>query len=139
MYILSVVVAGIGIAWLVLRPIMRINRTAQQGRGWLWLVIPTFGFFALGFLYSVVEFIRNKGPDDWGAIFHAMYVPQEKYGPLESPQITIGNYDFVKDPGDQFSGTYHFRYRCAGQNGAVLFHYDKATGKFDRDEIVPDK
>jgi hypothetical protein len=139
MYILSIVIVGIGIAWLILRLIMRINQTAQQGRGYLWIVIPVFGLFSLGLLYCVIEFIHNKGPDDCGAIFHAMHAVQGKYGRLESPKINISGYDYVRDSEGLLSGTYRFHYQCARQSGVVMCHYDKPTGKFDRDEIDPDK
>jgi hypothetical protein len=136
---LSAIIAGIGVSWLVLRLIRRIDRTSRNGQGWLWIIIPVFGLVAVGFLYCVVEFVRNKGPDDWGATFHAVHVLHEKFGQSESPKINMTDYEYVKDASEQVSGMYRFHYRCAGQYGAIMVHYDKATGKFDSDEVISDK
>jgi len=106
-----------------------------------WPVRFLLGFFfflcTVGAGYLVTEFGINKGPDDWGSMWHAGYPLSAKYGKFQSASYTLDS--FEKDPGDSGSGTYHVRFEYNGKMGLVLCHYDKATGKFDRDEIVPDK
>jgi hypothetical protein len=100
------------------------------------LIIGFLGsFVAVG--YGVTEFIVNKGPDDWGSMWHAGYPLSAKYGPFQSASYTMTSFD--KDPNGSGSGAYRVRFEYNGQSGTVLCHYDKATDKFDHDEIVPDK
>jgi len=94
------------------------------------------GSFMFG-LYFLGEFAINKGPDDWGSLWHAGYPLSAKYGKWQESSYESGNFD--KDADGSGSGTYHVRFEYNGHTGVVLCHYDKATGKFDHDEIIPDK
>jgi hypothetical protein len=94
--------------------------------------------YAFVFTYVTAEFIANKGPDDVGAMWHTGYPLSAKYGKLQrSSYYSIQSFD--KDNQESASGTYHIHFKYNGQAGIILCHYDKPTGKFDRDEIVPDK
>jgi hypothetical protein len=93
------------------------------------------GTFSLG-LYVFVEFIVNKGPDDWGALWHAGYPLAAKYG--KSEDSSFSGKGFEKDPDNSGSGTYLTNFKYAGHTGVVHSHYNVTTHKFDHDEIVPD-
>jgi hypothetical protein len=138
MHIYIVVVAWACIALLVLGVIRRISQISQWRRGELWIAILVLGLSTFGLDYSYVEFIRNKGPDDWGAMSYAMHTVRGKYRSLESPKIDMSDYDYVKDAAQPLSGVYRFHYQCAGQKGTVTCHYDKSTRKFDSGQVVPD-
>ena len=92
------------------------------------------GLLAFGF--GMTEFVINKGPDDWGSMWHAGYPLSAKYGKFQNASYTMNAFD--KDTDGSGSGTYHLRFVYNGYRGTILCHYDKATGKFDHDEIVPD-
>ena len=98
-----------------------------------------FSFFlgTVGAGYLFTEFVINKGPDDWGSMWHAGYPLSAKYGKFQSASYTMNAFD--KDPNGSGSGTYHVHFEYNDHTGVILCHYDKPTGKFDHDEIDPDK
>jgi hypothetical protein len=98
-----------------------------------------FSFFlgTMGAGYLFTEFGINKGPDDWGSMWHAGYPLSAKYGKFEDASYTLNT--FEKDPDGSGSGTYRVRFDYNHHAGTILCHYDRTTGKFDHDEIIPDK
>jgi hypothetical protein len=78
----------------------------------------------------------GQGPDDAGAIAHAISIVQKKYGPaaivINAPKI-----DFRKDRNDPTSGVYVFDYVLNGRKGRVICHYDAPTAKFNGDSLGP--
>jgi hypothetical protein len=119
------------------------------GRFTIWGKLGGVGraFFALGFVlliscvvaypYVLIEYVRNQGPDDYGAMTHTGFALKAKYGdaPGSQYQNVLQRFDREADG----SGTYRFRYKCGDQSGVILTHYNKASRQFDRDEILPDK
>jgi len=91
----------------------------------------------LGGLYVWFEAILTKGPNDWGAQTHALSLVQEKYGP--GATINTVDYKFHRDTPESSSGTYIFQYDNGGKKGKVVCHYDKATGTFNGDGVMPGK
>jgi len=139
--ILSIVLTVLAVGWMLLRLVMGFNHFLQGGRAvmiffvaMLFLTVMIFGTAAI---YVFGEFCINKGPDDWGSMWHAGYPLSAKYGKFQSASYTMNAFD--KDPNGSGSGTYHVHFEYNGSTGTVLCHYDKTTGKFDHDEIVPDK
>jgi len=100
------------------------------------VALISLGSFAFG-IYVFGEFVVNKGPDDWGSLWHAGYPLAKQYGARQECSYVGGAFD--KDPDGSGSGTYHVHFDYNDHTGVVLCHYDKASGKFDHDEIVPDK
>ena len=139
--ILSIVLTVLAIGWGLLRLVMKFNQLLMSGRAvmtaiMVFLVLGIIAFIATSG-YVVMEFVVNKGPDDWGSMWHAGYPLSAKYGKFQSSSYTMNT--FEKDTNGSGSGTYRVHFEYNGHAGVVLCHYDKSTGKFDRDEIVSDK
>ena len=94
-----------------------------------------------GIDYLSKEFIFNKGPDDYGAQMHAQAVIVHTNIVKERPTawriIRFLSYD--RDLNTPATGMYRFSYEVSGQKGTILCHYDRASGGFNHDEILPDK
>jgi hypothetical protein len=138
-HVLSIL-GGIALGgWALLRLLLRLNRLFASGHAprvvvWTLMVLLFLALSATG-LYVFGEFVTNKGPDDWGAMWHAGYPLAAKYGKFEQTSYSMNVFD--KDPDGSGSGTYHVHYVYNGHSGVILCHYDKATHKFDHDEIEP--
>jgi hypothetical protein len=127
------------LGWMALGvfAVLVLKRMAGLARfvaGMIFTVILVGGF-ALG-LYVLGEFVANKGPDDWGALWHAGYPLAAKY--QSSNDTSYEGKGFEKDPDNSGSGTYLTHFSYAGHTGIVRSHYNVTTHKFDHDEIMPD-
>lgn len=119
---------------------MQFNQFLLSGHAARMLLMTVLGFsvftlFAIA-LYVFGEFIVNKGPDDWGSLWHSGYPLSAKYGKWHESSYELQS--FEKDANGSGSGTYHVHFEYNQHTGVVLCHYDKLTGKFDSDQVVPD-
>ncbi len=124
------------IAWMVLAI---IGARAIRFMSPLVRFLLGFSFFLVtaGAGYLFTEFVINKGPDDWGSMWHAGYPLSAKYGTFHDASYSLHSFD--KDTDGSGSGTYHIRFQYNDHSGMILSHYNKTTRKFDSDEIDPDK
>ncbi len=85
----------------------------------------------------MMEYVANKGPDDLGAFFHAGTPCEAQLGSASDVSYEMNG--FTPDVDGSGSGTYKIHFVRDGREGFVYSHYDKATRKFDHDEVKENK
>jgi len=129
-------VLPVALVWIVFCLFFGLFMRRLPGPARFVVVVVFIGSF-LGLGYGFTEFVINKGPDDWGSMWHAGYPLAAKYGKAASQSYSMKSFD--KDGDGSGSGTYHLQFKFDEHEGTILCHYNKATGNFDHDEIVPDR
>ena len=113
---------------------MVIRRLPGMSRVLMSLVMVAINAAVIGVSgYVMTEYVFNKGPDDWGAMWHASYPLAAKYGTASHSSYRVLAFD--KDPDGRGSGTYRIRFGRDEHRGLILCHYEMVTRSFDRDEI----
>jgi hypothetical protein len=135
---LPIAVFLIGIALLIGRFTFG-RKLGMGGRMLFGLGFMAVVLAALAYPYVLFEFIKNQGPDDFGAMHHTGELLTAKYGKPPSSQYQDVLQRFDLDGDASGSGTYRFRFICGDHSGVILAHYNKLTREFDKDEIEPDK
>ena len=133
----SWVIAVIIIAVTIVRWTLQLNTGLRTGRMPVFLKVILLILCGWGCMFVLTQFIENKGPNDWGAMWYPRNILSEKYGQSQKGKWQTQSFD--KDIDGSGSGTYRIHFEYGDHSGFILLHYDKVTGKFDRDEIVPDK